>query len=212
MNPNIFQSLTAENLKNGSLEELLPEIYDLKNVVENNPPWHLNQNVFDHTVKTLAALEALLPQLPESAKTHLGQAMGKCTRLDLLKLAAILHDLAKNRTLLVNDQGITCCPSHEIIGGSLVGNFTGRFELNKQSYNALFRIVTFHGVVHEIINFIASGKNESECLEILKGVAEDLFFELVVLTTADCQGGDLDKSDPQKLKSRLELLSKILIS
>lgn len=213
MNPTVFQTLTSENLKNGTLEPLLPEIYELKNIVENSPPWHLNQNVFDHTVKTLAALESFLSSpLSESVASHLNQALGKCTRLEILKLSTILHDMAKDRTLLVDDKGITRCPSHEIVGGSLVNNFTGRFDLNKQSYEAVFRIVTFHGVAHETINFITNGKNETQAVEMFKGVAEDLFIELTLLTMADLYGEDLDKSNPQELTRRIALLSKILIS
>jgi len=45
--------LTIENLRDRKFIQEIPEFYQLRNVVENFPPWHYHESVFDHTLAVL---------------------------------------------------------------------------------------------------------------------------------------------------------------
>lgn len=51
--------ITSQSIRKGKLQSILPEYYQLKNFEENNP-WHIHQNVFDHVVGVFEGLETVL--------------------------------------------------------------------------------------------------------------------------------------------------------
>lgn len=90
--------IDRRNIKSGKLVKLIPEFYELKKVIENNNSHH-KESVFDHTF---------------SVFDNLGKTLRKLNKKnELLKLAALFHDIAKKETIIINDNGLTSCPGHE---------------------------------------------------------------------------------------------------
>jgi len=54
-----ISDVTIEKLKSGDLIQELPEIYELKEVIENTIG-HINRSVFNHTLDVLENLEKLI--------------------------------------------------------------------------------------------------------------------------------------------------------
>jgi poly(A) polymerase len=109
--------------KLGLLDPLLPEVVATKG--EEQPKEH-EWDVFDHSVETVAALDALLGsekpadgrwarlwrelwgQMEEfpTVREHFEEEVSQGhTRVSLLKLAALLHDIAKPETRTIEDSG-----------------------------------------------------------------------------------------------------------
>jgi hypothetical protein len=47
-----ISDITIEKIKNDEFIKELPELYELKNVIENNL-WHTNDSTFNHTLTVL---------------------------------------------------------------------------------------------------------------------------------------------------------------
>lgn len=54
-----ISEFTIERIQNREFEKLIPEFYELKEIVENNP-WHNNDSVLNHTISLLKELEELI--------------------------------------------------------------------------------------------------------------------------------------------------------
>jgi hypothetical protein len=122
-------SITSSKLRKGEYKSVLPEYYALSLVSENNP-WHVNQNVFDHSVAVFVGLEGVLKLNflkgihKIKIQKHLDEKIGKSARKELLIVATVLHDIAKKDLLIKLPSGNTVCPAHEVIGSTIVKNFT----------------------------------------------------------------------------------------
>jgi hypothetical protein len=78
--------LSKTDIKSGKLVNLIPEFYELKNVVENND-WHHKENVFDHTLSVLDSLGKTLRNLNKETGQFLDKKIDGSTRKYLLKIA-----------------------------------------------------------------------------------------------------------------------------
>jgi len=47
-----LSELTLERIKNREFEKLIPEFYELEEIIENND-WHNNDSVLNHTISVL---------------------------------------------------------------------------------------------------------------------------------------------------------------
>ena len=117
--------LTIENINNGFLETQLLELYLLRNCLENNPPWHYNESVYNHTLFVLAELERLFEEADLPLKYYLQQVSYKTySRRQLLFATAVFHDIGKPETLKVEGSK-RYCPAHEEEGAKKsISDFT----------------------------------------------------------------------------------------
>src|SRR3989338_6817966 len=90
-----------EGAKMISLREAknLPEMLILKKFIENNPG-HIDQSVYDHSLKTLKAMRSM-------------------TKNPFLLLIAFLHDIGKSRTMVVKGK-LRTCPDHDSAGAEII--------------------------------------------------------------------------------------------
>jgi len=86
--------ITMKRLRDGKLVKELPELYELKDVIEINT-WHDHDPVFNHTLNVMKNLLALEKKLGAKGNALLSRRIGFHTRRELLFLAAMLHDIAK---------------------------------------------------------------------------------------------------------------------
>lgn len=127
--------LTIRNIKTEKIKDLVPELYDLKNVVENND-WHDQEPVFDHTLFVLNCLEKVVPKLKMGIRKKLQEIVDINSRENLLWLATVFHDIAKKETLLVEGK-IRRCPSHEAAGAQKVVKILCRFNISPKEKRLL---------------------------------------------------------------------------
>jgi len=210
-----ISQVTSDSLRNKKYLELFPEYYELATVTENNL-WHNNQNVLDHVIEVYAGLEKLLEfndlnsDQKFKLKNYLSLIVGNQTRQNVLKVSALLHDIAITDTIVKNSDGSIRCPGHDLIASARVKNFAERFDLDKTAEIYVERIVRYHGFISEILNLIIANKNEDKYFQIFKETVGDVSIELILLMHADLIGSDLKVNDKNGYNERIKLLKRML--
>jgi UTP:GlnB (protein PII) uridylyltransferase len=205
-----ISEVTSQGLKSGKYESVFPEYYDLKNYTENNL-WHDHQTVFDHVVAVFAGLEKVLmfedltAQELRNVEDYLSEKKDEYTKLELMKIASLLHDIAKSKVMIELD-GIVTCPGHELVGASMVKNFSNRFGLNEQEELKVEKLVRYHGLIAEMLNYIVITKDREKYLRIFVDTVGDLALELVLMMHSDILGSDLEKQSKKDFDERVEIL------
>jgi len=109
----------------------------------------------DHFIYTLQSLEeiilalyALLPSYHEKLKELLElKVEGDYTYLCLLKLAALIHDIGKPKTMVERENEITFW-GHDKQGGEMVKEIAQRLALGKKASAVLEKLVAHHMWLH----------------------------------------------------------------
>ena len=198
--------LNIGKIRNGEFSDLIPELYELKDVIENND-WHNNDPVFNHTLDVLEKLEGLLKNIRDEISNYLGQKITNYTRKDLLFLAALFHDIAKKETLVKNND-ITSCLKHEEVGATKIKEILSRFDLSEAEKDLVIQIVKYHGVVHLIIE--PNNEKLDEDFAEFKINYSNIFLELILLAMADTLGSQLSENKPEEFNFRINFFEKVL--
>jgi putative nucleotidyltransferase with HDIG domain len=155
----------AQNLRYldelGLLTTVIPELETLKGVEQSEPHY---LDVFEHSLETVGRLEGvihalkgyegegelslvplLLSPFSRRLSAHLSQPIsGDRTRLTVLKLAALLHDLGKPATRSVDDEGGIHFYGHEGEGAEVVGAILRRLRFGGSEVALAKTIVANH--------------------------------------------------------------------
>jgi poly(A) polymerase len=133
-----------EGLNNYKILELIfPEIKPMK---ENRKRPLGRLNVWGHTLLTFKNVEALISGFERNPRIwdYLNQEISSGrSRSQLLKLAALLHDVGKPRTFRI-EKGKVQFHGHERVGASLTGAIAVRLKLSNEELRLLKRIVFMH--------------------------------------------------------------------
>mgnify|MGYP001558283385 CR=1 FL=1 len=204
------KKVTADSLASNEFLESIPEVYSLRNTIENNS-WHIKHNLFDHTVRVLKNLDRILSlksidnHIKEVVRKSINNKIDKHSRKDLLRITAILHDIGKPISLTEDSSGITYCTAHEVIGASLISNFSKRFLLSKCEESYVKRLVEYHSLIIDIqTQIIAKGK-KNYYFNIYNDLIGNLRLELLLLHYADLMASDPDKTNPEEFRLRKRL-------
>lgn len=191
-----INELTVENIKSGKFEEELPELYDLKNTVENSHSFHKNDNVFDHSVRVLEKLEKLLitSNLSDSRKT-------------LLRIVALFHDIGKKETLITVN-GFTSCPNHAEVGVAITKKILEKFDLEENKKQRILYLIHNHQAFFDIVR-IDNLEIEREVEAQLKKQKEYL-PELILFAIADIEGSQLEKTNKEEFEFRINYLKELI--
>ncbi len=135
----------------GLLAVLLPEVSALKGVIQSAPHAY---DVFEHTLRTLDELVALQAnayadvangECIAELKTHFAQIVSADhTRGTLLRLAALLHDIAKPFTRTVDYTGAIHFYDHEARGAALSEMLMRRLRFSNDEIAIVTRVVAEH--------------------------------------------------------------------
>jgi putative nucleotidyltransferase with HDIG domain len=115
----------------GLLTHILPELLECKGIEQGG---HHNTDVWVHTLDSLANCPSPDP---------------------IVRLATLLHDIAKPRTQKVIDGKITFY-NHEIIGSRLAVKIAQRLKLSKKDTDRIFTLVRYHMFYYQPENTDAS--------------------------------------------------------
>jgi poly(A) polymerase len=131
----------------GALGVLLPESKAMKTTVQSEPH---RFDVWEHSLRTVGAADLLVVHARELAPWgdellgHLGEPLGDGgTRREALKLAALLHDVAKPETRSV-EAGRTRFLGHDALGAHRVVAIAERLRLSGRMTAVLERLVRHH--------------------------------------------------------------------
>ncbi|MBI4591760.1 MAG: HDIG domain-containing protein [Candidatus Rokubacteria bacterium] len=131
----------------GLLETIIPEVGPMKSASQPKPH---RFSVWEHSLKTVEAVEALLGQLASLAPygdqlaAHVAEPLGDgLTRAAVLKLAALLHDVAKPQTRQVVEGRIRFI-GHDVEGAAMVRAIGQRVRLSTRAVGVLERLVRHH--------------------------------------------------------------------
>jgi poly(A) polymerase len=140
------------------LQELLPEITAARGV--GQPSEHHYWDVFDHSVEALAALDEMLSRDPPPdrwlARTfrdvlsgfgldgYLAESVGGTDRFVLLKLAALLHDIAKPETKTEDPDGRVRFLGHPERGAETAARICRRLRFGTRETQFVALLVEEH--------------------------------------------------------------------
>jgi tRNA nucleotidyltransferase/poly(A) polymerase len=131
-----------------ALGTLLPEIEAMRRTPQSAPH---RFTVWEHSMRAFEALEALLGDLrllaPHDVRLgdHLAEPLGAgLTRRHVLKLAVLLHDVAKPETRSVDPDGRVRFTGHDRLGAERVAAVAGRLRWPGRAGDLLERLVRQH--------------------------------------------------------------------
>jgi len=208
MNKLKITEISIKKIKDTKLSKRLPELYQLKKIVENSD-WHNQETVFDHILTILRELNKIIKNSSSKIKNYLNQKVDNYTRENLLFLAALFHDIGKKETLRKNNNH-TSCPNHEKISFYKTKQILNRFDLSNKEKAIITKIIKNHGLIHLIIN-PENNKLDQEYKKFRSKYSE-IFLELILLAIADTAGSYLQNTKPDEFKFRISFYNNILKS
>ena len=196
--------LNKSNLVSGKLRTLVPELYELKEVIENSKDgWHDNESVFDHTLFVMSALEKLFLKIGKNLETILNQKIDKNTRKILLKIATMFHDIAKKETWTKDENGFTHFPRHGELSGQKTIKILDRFDLSTREKQFVADIIAGHMDFHLLLIPDNSVNFQKDFLAIRNKFWGYIYPELVLLDYADTIDAGIRKTRPKEYKYRM---------
>ena len=141
----------------GLLTTLIPELAQTKGV---DQPGEHRWDVFNHSVKTVTAVDFVLrhgnweyadngildcvPWSAELERHFNSKVSGGSTHRLLLKLAALLHDIAKPQTKTIDDQGKARFFGHAIEGAKIAADILERLRFSTREIKLVAGVVRHH--------------------------------------------------------------------
>jgi len=146
------------------LDIIFPEILTLRGV-DQGLYHHLD--VWGHSLESLAQLERLLRDLPRKIpavyvhKIHAylkQEVASNRSRLWLLKLACLFHDIGKPKTRFAADDGKIHFYTHEKVGAQMIAHIGRRLKLSRKEMNMLKMMVLYHLRAGQLVNRMPTEK------------------------------------------------------
>ena len=200
-----LKRITVSNLEKDKFINELPEIYRLKNNLENNP-WHKNQSTFNHTILVLKALKKNIRKYKNLQK-YLKQIVNKHSRQNILFLATIFHDIAKPETKTITKEGWTMFPNHEDKSATKTMKILQKCDITRKEICRMGNIIKHHDALHLFLN----GTRADRDLEKLQKEFKDIYLELLLLSKSDTEGSNLRDLNSQDFKRRVSFFEKELM-
>jgi len=214
--PLSLTSFTPDAIANNEFADRLPEYYKLKSVVESQE-WHDDQTVFDHSIESAKALEAIVrfeylsEKDKETLTDYLNEKRETHTRLDILRLATLLHDTGKIISLQRNAEGNTSSPSHGIIGEWIAKPVVDKFDISDAEKKFVLSLVSDHLVPSDLIEMsVNNGTAPNELVELLYANRPKSTVELLLLGYADWLGCSVRESVNEERDKRIAIAHQCL--
>lgn len=177
-------------LEIGRLKTLFPELGALVGV-KQDPRWHPEGDVFEHTMQTVDAA-AQLPYENEQDKL-------------IIMYAALCHDLGKVTTTVVNEEGIIS-HGHEQEGVALTQALLARITGKKDLIKQVCLLVKYHMAPAQFVN---DGAKAPAYKRLARKLAPSLnLIMLAKLAIADKRGRNPAGDEP--LKSNMQEIDEFL--
>ncbi len=194
--------LNRANIVAGKLKNLAPELYELQEAIEHSADgWHDHESVFDHTLSVMNAMEKILLDYRKLKKIF-GKKIDKNTKKILLKVATILHDVGKKKTMVEQD-GFTKCPGHEKMGVDIAEKILKNFNISEAETRYVLDIIANHTELHKLLS-PDTPNFQKDFVNIKNKFGNNIYPELIVLTYADTVNSKLRKTNPKEFRYRMD--------
>ena len=129
--------------KFGILEELFPQIKEMKQVPPNT---HHHLDLFHHVVETVRNIEELYTNATTEEKAHLDSVdFGGFPRINHLKLAGFLHDIGKFSTWTIEeDTGRHRVIKHDDVGAKMCVPYLRDMKFSKKQIEYISLMIKNH--------------------------------------------------------------------
>ncbi|MCX6724058.1 MAG: HD domain-containing protein [Candidatus Staskawiczbacteria bacterium] len=165
----------------GLLKFIVPELLENYGVAQNK---HHIYDSYQHLVKSLEY----------AAKKKFNM---------YVRLAALLHDVAKARIKAGKDEEATFY-NHEIVGAKMTFQILNRLKFSKKEVEKITKLVRYHMFYYNVDEV-----GESSVRRLIKNVGPENIEELLQVRLADRIGSGVPKAEPYKLRHFKYLVDKV---
>jgi len=172
----------------GAMVVLLPERTAMRETPQSEPH---RFDVWEHSLRAVEAADLLASRAQhlepggEALAAHLGESLGDgATRREALKLAALLHDVAKPETRTVGG-GRERFLGHDVIGAERVVAIAARMRLSGRLGSVLERLVRHH--LRPMHLAIAGEVTRRARYRLFRDLGDEA-LDLLLLALADASG------------------------
>jgi len=120
-----------------------------------------------------------------------------------VRIAALLHDIAKPRVKRGNGQNSTFY-NHEIIGAKMTFQILNRLKFSKKDIGKITKLVRYH-----LFYYNAGEVGDSSVRRLVKNVGQENIEELLQIRQADRIGSGVPKAEPYKLRHLKYVIDKV---
>lgn len=195
-----------ELYEHGVLQELFPETKRWKEIGYQGE--HHLYPLDEHVLRVMEAIDRVIEERERYLHAELLEGVGKMevmgefSDLELLKLSALFHDIAKPHTFEIRD-GKVCFYNHDKLGAQIVREYAERYRWGKQAGEFVARIVEEHLRPFYLRESLQKGqltnKGRAKFWRECESIAPHLFLHAI----ADAIGsGDTD----QEIKALLDTI------
>ncbi|MCX8127492.1 MAG: HD domain-containing protein [Synergistetes bacterium] len=166
-------------------------------------------DVLNHSIKTLEAMEDLLCAPPSWIdRSYLESKVGFFRRRDLLRIAALLHDVGKPFCFRVKD-GEVMFKGHQFIGSKIARGYSRALLLGSREIDYISKLVYNHMMPLFFLKREGAGRPwERSLLSWLMKVGEDA-LSLLLLSIADLRATRGKKVSDEERRSLFEIGERI---
>lgn len=173
----------------GLLCEIIPELNDSKEITQNGEHYW---DVFNHLIETPGQVEKILSRqyerdeifeeaIPDFIQIHeyfAEEVSDGHTRLTMLKLAGLLHDIAKPDTKIIESSGRIRFLGHDVLGSKMSEEILQRLRMSTRGVESVKLMVKSHLRPNQLApkGELPSGRSIYRYFRDLGGVAIDTLY------------------------------------
>jgi len=187
--------ISVEKIRLGKFLTELPEIYELRGVIENNC-WHNHETTFDHTLKVLTNYKKFLEKADSKVVICLNKKIDRLPVKDLIFASILLHDLGKKETIVNYEDGSSFFPLHEEISAVKSKKILDKLDFSCSEKKYILNIIKNHSHLHSIVD--EENKKLSDQFNQLIVKKPVFIFGLVVMVMMDITDSYLKQTMPRK--------------
>jgi poly(A) polymerase len=204
----------------GLLTAVIPELGPARGI--DQPKIHF-WDVLEHSIQTVAALEFILREAPweyagddvlsrvpwsDELKTHFNSAVGSgSTRRSLLKLAALLHDIAKPGTRTIDEDGRARFLGHTQEGAAMAKSILERLRFSNKEIKLIELLINQHMRPTQMSH---EGLPTNRAVYRFFRDTGDAYIDLLYLCLADHLATRGPELDPLEWQEHVELTEYVL--
>ena len=167
----------------GILQIILPELESCFGIQQEGPK---HDRVYDIGEHSLLALK----ECPSSDS--------------LVRLAALLHDIGKVKTVHTQVDGNVTFYNHDLEGGKIVLQIAKRFNLSNKQTDKLYRLVRWH------MFSVSENQTDSAIRRFIKNVGLENIADMMAVRVGDRLGGGTQNETSWRIERFKEKISQVL--
>ena len=167
----------------GLLQIILPELEKCFGIVQQGPKHDRVYDIGEHSLLSLK----------------------ECTSRDsLTRLATLLHDVGKVKTVKTESDGNVTFYNHDLEGGKIVLQIAKRFNLSKKETDKLYRLVRWHMFT------LDEKQTDSAIRRFIKNVGLENIDDMLALRVGDRLGGGTQNPTSWRMEKFKERINQVL--